>query len=205
MNPSPLRFVSQTFLRGLGVLLPIGVTAYLLYTCADIAEEMIRSILLLFLPEEMYLPGLGIIIATVFVFVVGWSVRYLPVEGPLSLLDALFDKIPVVRTIYSSAKDFSDFVAGKTTDKFSKAVLVRIPEFPLSFLGYLTSPDVRDDIGVPSEEGVLVYLPMSYQLGGYSIIVPRDWVQEIDLSSEAALKYILTAGISKGKRDSEKT
>ncbi len=77
-----------------------------------------------------------------------------------------------------------------------QVVMVELPGFGMRLLGFVSRRDFSDlPAGIGAEGDVAVYLPMSYQIGGYTIFLPRSRVQPVDLSREMAMKFILTAGL----------
>jgi uncharacterized membrane protein len=110
-------------------------------------------------------------------------------------LTALLERIPIVKSVYGMIVDVVRLFGSADERPFQKVVLVRLPE-GIEQIGFLTRDDFDDlpDIGVGK---VAVYLPMSYQLGGFTVIVPKDSVRELAMSVEAALRFCVTAGVAK--------
>lgn len=188
-----MKAIAQTFLQGLLFSLPIIVTFALLFWLFRTAENLFRDILHLVLPPEWYFTGLGVICATVFIFLVGLLVRAYIIGYFLKLLDVLLGKIPLVRAIYTNAKDLLMFFGGNKDEAMSQVVAVEVAE-GIQLIGFVTNSDVclGDQNGLTA-----VYFPMSYQVGGYLAYVPRARCKPLDIPVQQAMQQVLTAHIKR--------
>jgi uncharacterized membrane protein len=112
--------------------------------------------------------------------------------------EGLLERIPLIKSIYGSLHDFMEYFS--TVDErrgMKQVVLVSIADARL--IGFVTGEQVRDVPfpESPDEEIVAVYLPLSYQIGGFTIFLPRSRVEPVDISMEDAMRRVLTAGLSK--------
>lgn len=196
----PLRLIGGLFLTGLITLLPIFVTLYVLYWVGVSLEALLGRLLEFFLPERFYHPGMGLLAGVLLILVVGvfmsaWIGRRL-----FTLSESLFFRIPLVKTLYGATRDFTNLFAKSGRTRFSKVVIVRLGNPPLRVLGFITSEttDCLPGALLPEgEESVIVYLPLSYQIGGHTVVVPRSSIEPTDLTFEEAMRFIITAGVSK--------
>ena len=199
-----MRYLTTIFLKGLGAVLPIALTLYFIYWLGRSIELLIRPILLYFIPEAIYWPGMGLITGVLLLFGIGllvdaWIIRKLFIFG-----ETILDKIPLVKSIYSSLRDFMDyFTRLKENNSMQKVVSIRFGDAQL--IGFLTREEITSSTRQSSLNGlVAIYLPMSYQIGGYTVYVPRDMVEPLDMSVEDAMTMVLTAGLAKKSRGKEK-
>jgi uncharacterized membrane protein len=179
------------------VTLPVVATLYLLVWAARATEHALDGLLRFVLPQAVYLPGLGVALGVVLVFLVGLLMRTWAARKIFAWTEKLMYRVPVVKTVYGALRDFTDFLSRPQKQGAQQVVLVRLGGTDLRVMGFVT----RDDLaGLPpgmSEPGVImVYLPMSYQVGGYTVLVPRASVQPVDMSFEEAMRFTLTAGLS---------
>ena len=92
------------------------------------------------------------------------------------------------------------FFSGSNKPTMSKAVMVAVGNTGLRFIGFITREDFGDlPTGMGGDDTVAVYLPMSYQMGGFTTMVPRSAVQPIDMSIEQAMRFAVTAGMTATK------
>jgi uncharacterized membrane protein len=112
--------------------------------------------------------------------------------------DAILNRLPLVKTLYSAIKDFMGYLTPGSQVAQSKVVLVRLPGQPFELLGFVTREDFRRlPFQITVEDPIAVYLPFSYQIGGYTLFLPRSCLTPIDMSFEEAMKFVLTGGVSR--------
>lgn len=193
-----MKQITTTFLRGLVTVLPVLLTVYILYWFALSAEQLFGGPLRWLLPKWLYRPGLGILMGIVLVFGVGLVMELYVARRLVSMGERLLLRVPIVKTVYGAIKDFAGFISDSTKEKsMSQVVRVRMAG-DMYVLGFVTREDFS---GLPPQLGgaemVAVYLPMSYQIGGYTVMLRRDRIEPIPMSSEEALRFAVTAGMSR--------
>jgi uncharacterized membrane protein len=192
-----MKKITRTFLTGLAVTLPVVLTLYLLVWATLTTERALDGLLRFVLPQAVYVPGLGVVVGVVLVFFVGLLMRTWAARNIFAWTEKQMYRVPVVKTVYGALRDFTVFLSRPQKQGPQQVVLVRLGDTDLRVMGFVT----RDDLaGLPpemSEPGmILVYLPMSYQVGGYTALIPRASVQPLDMSFEEAMRFTLTAGLS---------
>jgi uncharacterized membrane protein len=190
------RRIRNALVRGLVVVLPIGFTVWLLWWLGSSTEALLRKLILLVIPAEHYLPGMGIVAALALLLAAGTLFNALIVQSALAAWERFLDRIPVVKTIYGATRDFVKLLptGGKRRD-LRRVVLARFGDARV--IGFVTQDDASE-LGIveAKDDLVAVYFPMSYQIGGYTALLPRAHVEPIDLPVEAAMRLVLTGGIS---------
>ena len=181
-------------------LLPFGLTIYVFVMFVLWSEDMSKQALSYV--ADFYIPGLGIVVAVSLIILIGFIVSQPLLKKVLSILELPFKNIPLIKGIYSAVKSLSDYFAPKEDGPAQKAVMVRYPGTEVDVLGFLTR-DNLDGIGFGIEEvdKVAVYFPLSYQIGGYTVFIPKSWVREIDMSVESAMGQSLTAWMPSKSED----
>jgi uncharacterized membrane protein len=192
------RKLRSALLRGLVVVLPIGFTLWLLWWLGSSTEGLLRPVILLAVPPEYYLPGMGIAAAFVVLLAAGTLFNAFLVQSALAAWERLVERIPVVKTIYGASRDFMKLLpAGRKRRDLRRVVLARFGDARV--IGFVTRDDASELGIVGGEEDlVAVYFPMSYQIGGYTALVPRARISPLDLSVETAMRMVLTGGLSAG-------
>jgi len=201
-GPQLAKHLSQYFFRGLITALPLGLTVYLLYVFLSWSETLAMQLTRPFI-GDFYVPGLGLLLGIVGIFLLGFLVSQRAAGKLLSLVELPFTNLPVVKSIYSSLKDFADYFSPKQSAQ-QTVVALRPPGQDIELVGLVTRQRV-DDLppGFLQGDRVAVYLPMGYNIGGYTVFVPRDWVQPIDMPVEEAMRASLFAWMrTAGKDDS---
>lgn len=184
----------RTFFRGLAAILPLALTAWLIHWAVTSGEQLLRGVILIWLPPEQYWTGMGFLLSIALVFVIGFLMYSFVIRQIYRRFTNLLERIPVVKSVYGMFADVARLVSSEERP-FKKVVLVKLPE-GMEQIGFLTR-DSFDDYQDIGDGKVAVYLPMSYQLGGFTVIVAADAVRELSMSVEDALRFCLTAGVSR--------
>ena len=187
----------RTFVRGLAAVLPLALTGSLITWSVVNGEALLRSVIVLWLPEDQYWPGMGFVLSIALVFVTGLLLYSFIARRIYRAFTALVERIPVVKSIYGMFVDVARLVASGDEKPFRRVVMVQMPG-EVELIGFLTREGFDDhpEIG---EDKLAVYVPMSYQLGGYTVVVPATRVREISMSVEEALRFCVTAGVSRAE------
>ncbi len=190
--------LGKLFLKGLAVVIPVGITLAILWWLAKSSEQLLSPVLVTFLPTGWYVPGMGVISAAAITVLIGLLSHVLIFQKLFSYGEALLNRLPLVKTIYSAIKDFIDYLSPGNRDAMSKVVLVRIPGQDFEQLGFVTREDFSGlPLQLSVDEPVAVYLPMSYQIGGYTLFLPRSCLTPVDLTFEQGMKLVLTGGVTR--------
>jgi uncharacterized membrane protein len=193
-----MKKLSQLFFQGLIALLPIILTITVLYWLGSIAESTLGKILKWLLPDHWYWPGMGILVGVAIVFAIGVLMNAYLFRQLANLFDRLMNKIPLVKIIYSGVRDIAKFASlskEKGGKQLQKTVLVRLTD-KARVVGFITNDSPPFSQKESSEKMIAVYIPMSYQVGGFTIIVPESNVDVVDMSVQEAMRFILTAGMT---------
>lgn len=197
-----MRPLSRLFLKGLLALLPLILTVYPLYYFFRWANSVSNSVLLWFFPHLPYLPGMGILSGVVAILLLGLLMSTPLVRRLYSLIELPFRNIPLVKTVYSAVKELTLYLA-PTDSSPDQVVVVSPPGQAVQIIGFVTRDNLSDlPEGVKSDGQVAVYLPLSYQIGGYTLFVPREWVCPINMPIETAMREALTGWMHKSGVDS---
>lgn len=191
---TPLKRLGRVLLKGLVAILPIGLTIYVVYWLGVTTETLLSGPLKWLLPPGVYRPGMGLVAGFLLLFVVGLLVNAYLVRRLLGLGESLLLRVPVVKTVYASIRDLTALVNTKDRKRdLERVVMVRFG--PGRVIGFVT----QDNATLPGFDGggelVAVYLPMSYQIGGYTVYLPRDQIEATDLTVEQAMRIVITGGL----------
>jgi len=192
--------LGKLFLKGLVVVIPVALTLAILWWLASGAEQLLGGLLLRFLPEGWYVPGMGLVAGLVITMLIGLLSHVLLLQKFFNYTEDLFNRLPLVKTIYTAIKDFVDYFSPGNKTAMSKVVLVRLPGQDFEQIGFVTREDFASlPLNSSITDPVAVYLPMSYQIGGYTLFLPRTAVTPLDLTFEEGMKLVLTGGVSREK------
>lgn len=190
--------ISKILITGFITLLPVVLTIYLLYWLAVSSEQVMGNVLKFILPNAVYFPGMGMIAGLIVVFIVGLMMNAYMVRQLFALGEQLLYRLPLIKTVYRAFRDFFDFFSPKK-QQFGQVVAVTVNGMEL--VGFVTQENPQR-LPESFREGdrVLVYLPMSYMVGGYTVLIPRSDLRPLKMSMEEAMRFVLTAGIT-GKNE----
>lgn len=195
-----LRYVYRVFLKGLFAVLPLAVTIYLIVWLATTFESLFQPLLSRLLPDNYYVPGMGVGMGLIGVFVVGLMLQAWFMQRLWQWGEKLLDRMPLVRQVYGMLKQLVDYLGGDEQPEGSTVVMVRVGEPPVRLLGLVTSNEVDYGPQDVDEHLVAVFLPWSYQVGGFTVYVPHAAVEKLELSREQALRLAISAGVSAEKQ-----
>ena len=185
------------FLTGLAAVLPVIVTLSLLWWLGTTAERFLGGIIRSITPGGFYLPGIGIVAGLIIILLTGMLVDAWFFGSLFRWFEGLMNRIPLIKTVYGAVRDLTDFIGGKETAGFNQVVAVDIGSPPMRLIGFVTRENLD---GLPAALGeddrVAVYLPLSYQIGGYMLFIPRSALIPLDMSLEDAMRFSITAGMS---------
>lgn len=187
------------FITGLLILVPIAITAWVLNA---VISTMDQSLLILphqWQPRNLVgfdIPGLGTILTIAIVFVTGLLANNLIGNYFVRLWERLLHRIPVVSSLYGSVKQVSDTLFSSSGNAFRKAVLIPYPHadsYTIAFLTGTPGGDVKNHL---LGDFVSVYVPTTPNpTSGFFLMMERAKVVELDMSVDAALKYIVSMGV----------
>lgn len=189
--------MGKLFLKGLAVTIPVALTLAIAWWLAASAERLLGRLLVMILPEGWYLPGMGLVSAMALILLVGLLSHVIIFQRLFEWGEGLLARLPLIKTIYSALKDFFAYFSGGGRQSFSKVVMVKLPGHEFEVLGFVTR-EVFDDLPLDpqAEDPVAVYLPMSYQIGGYTLYLPRAALTPVDVNFEDAMRLAITGGVT---------
>lgn len=191
-----------SFLTGLVVLAPIGLTAWLIWTVAGWVDSWVLPFVPGYLRPDQYIGmnvrGVGVVIFLIFTIVVGWMAKGLIGRSLLRWAEHLVDRTPVVRSVYNAVKQIAETVFSQSDTSFDQACLVEYPRkgiWAIAFISTSAKGEIRDGIPV-DEEKVAVFLPTTPNpTSGFLLFLPRAEVVPLQMKVEDAAKLIISAGL----------
>jgi len=188
-----LKTLLKSFINGILTIVPIILVIYVFYKTFLFLDSLLGNTLRPYFRGD-YIPGIGLLTTIILITLLGWmSTKY--VTGKIiKLIDIFLEKIPVVKTIYSVIKDtIQSFLGEKKA--FSKVALVVIPGTELRSIGFITSDQVEEFYS-PLKDYVAVYVPQTFQVAGFTFLVPKEQIEIIDVKPEDAMKFVLSGGMT---------
>jgi uncharacterized membrane protein len=199
-----MKKLGTLFLQGLIAILPIALTVYLIYWLAAAAESVLGRALRFLVGDHYYVPGLGVLAGFLLTLGIGVLLRIWLFRKVFSLGERLLQKIPGIKSLYGSIRDMVGFFDASKPRDFDQTVMVALADENVRLMGLVTREDFDDlPAGIGDEHTVAVYLPMSYQLGGFTVMVPKTKIRPVEMKVDQAMQFVLTAAVSAQGRDKE--
>ncbi|HTI17931.1 MAG TPA: DUF502 domain-containing protein [Trinickia sp.] len=191
--------LKSVFLTGLLVIVPLAVTLWVLGLIIGTMDQTLLLLPASWQPEKLvgfHLPGVGALLTLAFVFVVGLFTQNFIGQKLVTWWDAIVRHIPIVGPLYTSVKQVSDTLFSSNGNAFRKALLIEYPRRGSYTIGFLTGVPGGDVVNHLQEDCVSVYVPTTPNpTSGFFLMVPKSEVIELDMTVDAALKYIVSMGV----------
>ena len=189
----------NAFIAGIVVLVPIGFTLYLTLFLIKISSKLIPTEINPnnYLPFSI--PGLEILLSVIFITIVGGISLSFFGKKILSLINDLFKRIPILRTIYSAIGQMTESFTNKSDNKKS-VVLIEYPKKGSWAVGFATKENKGEISKKTNKELINVFVPTTPNpTSGFLLMFPKDEVIYLDMTFEEASKFIVSAGNSNPK------
>lgn len=197
-----MKSLLKNFINGILTIVPIILVVYVIYKTFMFLDSLLGNVLKPYL-QDSYIPGIGLLTTLVLITILGWlSTRFIT-GSIIKLIDRLLEKIPFVKTVYSVIKDTVHSFLGEKKS-FSKVALVTVPGTNMKSLGFITTESV-DAFYEPLSEHVAVYIPQTFQVAGFTFLIPKNDIEIIDVKPEDAMKFILSGGMTSKNAESTKS
>ncbi|WP_172295112.1 DUF502 domain-containing protein [Pseudoruegeria sp. HB172150] len=199
-----------SFLTGLVVIAPIGLTMWLLWTVigwvdgfvlpfvpnAYQPENILRTVFGIDAPVNIR--GVGVVMFLIFTVFVGWMAKGIIGRSMINYAESLVDRMPIVRSIYNGLKQIAETVFSQTESNFETACLVQYPRpgiWAIAFISTTAKGEINSRI--PIDDTLMsVFLPTTPNpTSGFLLFVPRKDVIELDMTVEDAAKLVISAGL----------
>jgi uncharacterized membrane protein len=191
--------VKKYFITGLLIWIPLVITIWVLKLVVDTLDQSLLLLPLQWRTESflgVHIPGMGVILTLVIVFATGVFATNFFGAQLVRLWYGILQRIPVFNSIYSSVKQISDTLFSSSGQAFRRALLVQWPHEGMWTIAFLTGTPGGDVVNHLPGDYVSVYVPTTPNpTGGYFVIVARKDVIELDMTVDAALKYIISMGV----------
>ncbi|MFA7667979.1 MAG: DUF502 domain-containing protein [Burkholderiaceae bacterium] len=191
-----MRHIKRYFITGLLIWIPLVITVWVLGLLIDTLEGIVPAFLTSRSLFGLQIPGFQLLVVLLVVFMTGLLGANFIGRSLLERWEDLLGRIPLVRSIYNSVKQVSDTVLAPNGQAFREAVLVQYPRqgaWTIAFLTGAPSGEVADRL---QGDYVSVYVPTTPNpTSGFFLMMPRGDVHVLDMTVDAALKYIISMGV----------
>jgi uncharacterized membrane protein len=202
-----MKSIRKWLLAGLLVIVPVGITVWVLEWIISSLDKTLLLLPQAWRPDNLlgvlfpvfkgvHIPGFGVILAFAILLLVGAIASNFFGKKLVSWWDSLLNRIPVVRSIYSSVKQVSDTLFSDSGNAFRKAVLIQWPREGVWTIAFVTGAPGGDVVNHLQGDYVSVYVPTTPNpTGGYFVMLKKTDCIELNMSVDEALKYIVSMGV----------
>jgi len=185
-------------IAGLLIWVPLAITIFVVRLLINWLDGTILLIPEAYRPENLIgyaVPGLGVLLSILVVMFTGLLAANLFGRKLVKFWEGLLSHVPLVRSVYSGAKQLAETMFSESGQSFRKVLLVEFPRRGLWTLAFLTGIDQGEAQLKTGQEVINVYVPTTPNpTGGYFVMVPKEDVQELDMSVDEGLKMLMSMG-----------
>lgn len=193
-----MKSLPRLLLTGLLTLLPVVVTLAILAWLVSSLEAMLGGLIAWLLPDGAYRAGMGLVASLFLILALGAMMTTWLAQRLFEVFEGAMLRIPVINSLYGAVKDVTALFSPENKREFNSVVSYTLPGTSAKLIGFVTREDSSDlPAGLNLAGMVAVYFPMSYQVGGYMLFLPRDQLESVDMSTSDALRFVLTAGVTR--------
>lgn len=190
-------------LQGVVLVAPLAITIYLIVVAVIWLDGPMRWLLMHAVGEEraklpIFYPirAFGFIFMMCVIYLIGrltnlWLFRTIAEGG-----ESLLERIPLLKTVYTSVRDLMQFVVGDKKRGASRPVLYNVPGTGIKMMGLMTCGTPPEALRAGNEGMACVFFPLSYSIGGFTVLVPADKLEAVQGTSAAMLRLVVTGGVS---------
>lgn len=194
-----MKHISKLFFSGLVAVVPLTLTIYVLFWLTTTVEEIVGGVLKQFVPPEHYVTGMGMLAGLLILVSIGLLLKAWLFQRLFHWGENMLARLPLIKTLYTSLRDLMQFVSRPKEQEMGKVVTVKLDN-GTSMIGFLTQENPQQlNKGLPANT-VAVYIPLSYQIGGHLVFVPKELVTPLNMSMNDALRFTITAGMIKSEK-----
>lgn len=189
-----LRTVRRYIITGTAVMVPIALTAYVIWLTFSLIDNVLGGLVALFVGQRI--PGVGAALTLILLFAVGLFAANVVGSSIIRLGERILATIPLVRNVYTAAKQLTQALTTRRKENFNRVVLVEFPRKGTYSIGFVTNGQAGAFSRIVDEEVVTVFVPTAPNpTTGFFFGVPPDEVYDLPISVEDGFKLILSAGL----------
>ncbi len=192
--------IRNYFLTGLVVASPIGITLYIGWWFIDLVDRNIKPLIPPHYNPETYLPfsipGLGLVSLTIFLILLGALTANLFGRAFLRFGEKIVDRMPIIRSVYSTLKQIFETIAAQDNKSFSDVIILEYPRKGIWAIAFVSGENKSEIQGKLEDDVVNVFLPTTPNpTSGFLLFVPKKDIIYLDMTPDEGAKYVISAGL----------
>ncbi len=196
-------------ITGLLIWIPLGITIFVIKLLVNLMDNTIVLLPPAWRPEALFgfnIPGLGIVISAMIIFITGFFLTNLAGRRIINFWENLLDRIPLVRSIYSSVKQVTSTLLSSDNNTFNEVLLIQYPRTGVWTICFKTNDSPKIFSDATGQDLITVFVPTTPNpTSGFILFVPKDEVKKMDMDVEDALKLVMSLGVVTPERNAKIT
>ncbi|GAA0398850.1 DUF502 domain-containing protein [Cocleimonas flava] len=196
-------------ITGLLIWIPLGITIFVIKLLVNLMDNTIVLLPPAWRPEALFgfnVPGLGIVISAMIIFITGFFLTNLAGKRIIHFWENLLDRIPLVRSIYSSVKQVTSTILSSDSNTFNEVLLIQYPRLGVWTICFKTNDSPKIFSDATGQDLITVFVPTTPNpTSGFILLVPKDEVKKMDMDVEDALKLVMSLGVVTPERNAKIT
>ncbi len=190
------RSLRKYFLTGLGILLPLVITVYVITVVFSLIGGPLGRIFALFhLPPFLATPA-GFITTLALIAAVGFIATNVFGRQLLLTIETVLNGLPLAKNVYAPTKQLVEFLFSDKTAAFKRVALVEYPRKGVYTIGFITGDGIEEIKQKKEADIVSVFLPTTPNpTSGWLVLLPRDEVMLLEMTVEDGLKFVVSGGV----------
>lgn len=184
-----MKLIRKWFLSGIAILLPVGLTAFVLVWIFNLLDGILKGLISNIFGKEI--PGLGLLLLLVIIFVVGLLTSNFIGSKIAGWLEKLVSKIPLIKTVYNPIRKITSGLSSDKNESFKKVVLIEFPKEGTKSIGFITN----SDFSIKGEDKISVFIPTTPNpTNGFLVLVDKADVEILDVTVNEGLNMVVSMG-----------
>ena len=184
-----MKLIRKWFLSGIAILLPVGLTAFILVWLFNLLDGILSGIVSKIFGKEI--PGLGLLILLITIFIVGMLTSNFVGGKITGWFEKLVGKIPLIKTVYNPIRKITSGLSSDKNESFKKVVLIEFPKEGTKSIGFITN----SDFSIKGEEKISVFIPTTPNpTNGFLVLVDKKDVEILDVTVNEGLNMVVSMG-----------
>ncbi len=184
-----MKLIRKWFLSGIAILLPVGLTAFVLVWLFNLLDGILKGIVSRIFGKDI--PGLGLLILLIAIFIVGMLTSNFVGSKIAGWFEKIVGKIPLIKTVYNPIRKITSGLSSDKNESFKKVVLIEFPREGTQSIGFITN----NDFSVKGEEKISVFIPTTPNpTNGFLVMVDKCNVEILDVTVNEGLNMVVSMG-----------
>jgi len=184
-----MKLIRKWFLSGIAILLPAGLTAFILVWLFNLLDGILRGLITSIFGKDI--PGLGLLFLLLIIFIVGMLTSNFVGSKIAGWFEKLVGKIPLIKTVYNPIRKIASGLSSDKNESFKKVVLIEFPKEGIKSIGFITN----SDFSIKGSDKISVFIPTTPNpTNGFLVLADAKDVEILDVTVNEGLNMVVSMG-----------